>query len=225
MSISFKMQKLITEVQKQPCLWNVHLPSYSDKPLKVKAWKIICRAIYPRTVENTADEKSKIAFIQKKWKSVRDYYTKQRKEFQSELVAGSKRKKYVYFDMLRFLEAKFDEENTLIGSWKEDSSDLNLTEDTSEGDKNPAIKQEELDLNEETTIKSDDVDLTPDLIHTEGSPLQHSRQDIDEDEMFLLSLLPSMRKLSPLQKMDFKLEVMNSLKKIQFSNASSRQHL
>jgi hypothetical protein len=53
------MEKLITEVEKQPCVWNVHHTSYSDKQMKMRAWQKICRVFYPQTEEYSADETNK----------------------------------------------------------------------------------------------------------------------------------------------------------------------
>ncbi|KAJ3626772.1 hypothetical protein MTP99_017242 [Tenebrio molitor] len=97
--------------------------------------------------------------------------------------------------MLQFLETKTERKRVRYEN----------EESTSPGREDPSL-EESVDVPEDPLIKTEDID-------------DYLTDKIDEDEMFLLSLLPSIRKLTPLQKMDFKLEVMGSLRRIQFSNS------
>ncbi|CAH1375864.1 unnamed protein product [Tenebrio molitor] len=117
--------------------------------------------------------------------------------------------------MLQFLETKTERKRVRYEN----------EESTSPGREDPSL-EESVDVPEDPLIKTEDIDdyltdSSPD--HGLDLSLQRSviekKPEIDEDEMFLLSLLPSIRKLTPLQKMDFKLEVMGSLRRIQFSNS------
>ncbi|XP_063923482.1 uncharacterized protein LOC135137687 isoform X2 [Zophobas morio] len=151
----------------------------------------------------------------KKWKSVRDYYIKQRKEVDG--AGFSKRKKYIYFDMLRFLESSsglkpISDRSDLPGSSiKPDELSQEDSLELSQEGKEDFIKQEEF---EEHDLSEPEPE--PELEQLCHSTFTTKRTEIDEDEMFLLSLLPSIRKLDPLQKLNFKLEVMKSLKNVQF---------
>ncbi|RZC33222.1 4-aminobutyrate aminotransferase, mitochondrial-like [Asbolus verrucosus] len=184
------VEKLIINVEKQPCIWNIHHKTYSDKQMKMKAWQRICRDFYPQWDEFSHDEaKLKTSYLQKKWKSIRDYYTKQRKEIannaHTSTPSGIRRKKYIYFDLLQFLEVINSDRNSNRNK-PEDRAMCENEDDEgaeelphSEDSQDPLIKTEELEDYSETEIT--DNYSQPQL--QQPSVMVERRQEIDEDEI------------------------------------------
>ena len=50
-----------------------------------------------------------------------------------------------------------------------------------------------------------------------------SQDDSDSDKQFLLSLLPQMKKMSEAQNFDFRLDIMNLVKRYRFATTSTVQ--
>ncbi|XP_062525718.1 uncharacterized protein LOC134199257 [Bombyx mori] len=71
-------QKIIVEVQKRPALYDTTLRQYSDRNVKNKLWE----EVYHNVVNNwmtlsEAEKKKKGSTIQKKWKNMRDSFSKE----------------------------------------------------------------------------------------------------------------------------------------------------
>lgn len=59
-------ERLIVEVEVRPGLYNLQLPEYSNRNVKVKLWEEVCQQIFPEWAnfeENEKTEKGKVVCI------------------------------------------------------------------------------------------------------------------------------------------------------------------
>lgn len=168
--------------------------------------------------------------IQKKWKNIRDYFRKQvqMNEKEKTIHYSRKRRKYIYFDQLLFLLP------TIQG--RDVSSNYNL-ERTDENDETEDyaiptnVENETVQSNESITVpnpkpkKEKREEMRP--MRYEDILLQIFNEkrvdEIDEDRNFLLSLVPSLKKLTDEQKFTVKSEFLNILKQ-QFLRSNLPHH-
>ncbi|KAF9409264.1 hypothetical protein HW555_004777 [Spodoptera exigua] len=93
-------ERLITEVRLREPLWNISHVLYKDRDAKLKAWQEVCEALFPNFDEMTLTEQKDIA---------RDAYTRSKAAIintKSGSGGGAIKKKYIYYDHMRFLDKK-----------------------------------------------------------------------------------------------------------------------
>ncbi|TKR88196.1 hypothetical protein L596_012478 [Steinernema carpocapsae] len=95
----FDIGQLIFHVREEPVLYNNRHPDYKDSGLKDEKWERLARNM-------NFDEGGKV--LCKKWKNVRDRYTKLSKAMKTGRPLDSKNK-WKYFDELTFLERYLEE--------------------------------------------------------------------------------------------------------------------
>ncbi|XP_063373768.1 uncharacterized protein LOC134661570 [Cydia amplana] len=99
---------LISLVEERPVLWDKTIEEYKDKDKKNSAWKEVCRSIFPTFDEQTNKEKTKIGNeVLKKWKNMKDNFTKYAKRLESLNKSGAgatKVKEYHFYKQLMFLK-------------------------------------------------------------------------------------------------------------------------
>ncbi|KAG8324434.1 hypothetical protein J6590_092352 [Homalodisca vitripennis] len=110
----FDTELFINEVSIRPPLWDLKLKDYSNRDLKSKLWIEVARIVLSNWEQMTNEEKNKeVKELQKKWRSLRDCFAREKKNLK--LPSGSsqkKKKKYVYFDQLLFLTANNTDRRT-----------------------------------------------------------------------------------------------------------------
>ncbi|XP_045459802.1 uncharacterized protein LOC123670346 [Melitaea cinxia] len=145
-------EKIIIEIEQWPCLWNLSDKSYSDKFLKQTAWEKVAENCFEDWNNLTnKDKNNKRNFLQKKWKTVRDYYMREKKKENKERSgsAAKKRKSCPYFDFLQFLAVTKQSRNSSsnVASPKNTDNDSNVT-----GNNND---EEDYDKQSESTTPQD----------------------------------------------------------------------
>ncbi|CAH1999388.1 unnamed protein product [Acanthoscelides obtectus] len=96
-------ESFIREVRARSVIWDSTLSGYSYKNEKRKAWRDLCRIFLEGFHDRTEAERCKLEIeLQKKWKNLRDCYTRELNK-QNNVGHTQLRKKYVFFDMLSFL--------------------------------------------------------------------------------------------------------------------------
>lgn len=160
-----------------------------------------------------------------KWKNIRTCF-KREYNIQATMAPGSKakkRRKYIHYDQLSFLLPTVDskEENSNIIfrnsksiDWKQcnsvETEKTTARPSTSYGPKRPSQPYEEVSVEKPSRKPSKSYEET--LLQM----LQEKRNEeneIDEDRYFLLSLLPSFRKLNEEQKFMAKTEILNVIRR------------
>ncbi|KAF0749789.1 MADF domain-containing protein, partial [Aphis craccivora] len=75
----YSTEKLISEVQNYPCLWDMSSKEYSDKDLKKSCWRKVAEVVYSTNWNNfsSAEKEEKVNELRnKKWRHIRDAYNK-----------------------------------------------------------------------------------------------------------------------------------------------------
>ncbi|KAB0805403.1 hypothetical protein PPYR_02373 [Photinus pyralis] len=165
----------ISAIEQFPAIWDLSNEEYSNKTVKRNAWE----AVILKFGNLTEPEKKVIGNTYKrKWKSLRDSYSrelaKQKKEFKSG-SAAKPRKKYIFFEQLRFLN------NAAVSSHEDTIDAANHEND-----------EEEISEVVEKNSKS-------------------SEFEVDDDKLFLLSLLSDLKCIPAHLKLNAKSQLMGVL--------------
>ncbi|XP_034829606.1 uncharacterized protein LOC123868198 [Maniola jurtina] len=190
----FDTERFITEIQNRPCIWNLSSEEYSNRVLKQSGWNEIAVILYDdwQNLEESTKVK-KIKDLQKKWKGLRDYYTREKNK-DSSLKSGSgapKKRKTPYLDMLQFLNVSRASNQTSSNISAETSSNSSTMYDE---------KKKKMTVFQEALLKSMD-----------------KNRESDPDMNFLLNILPEMKTMSPTQNFEFRFEVMKLIKNIKYN--------
>ncbi|XP_072934183.1 uncharacterized protein [Epargyreus clarus] len=206
--MSFGTERFITEVQNRPCIWNILSEEYSNRVLKQSAWNEIAEILYAdwQNLEES-NKRKRIQDLQKKWKGLRDYHSREKNK-DSSLKSGSgapKKRKTPYLNMLQFLNVSRANNQTSSNIIAETSSDSEINENdymssstNSEGNRSTP-KPKKLTMFQEALLKSMD-----------------KKKENDPDMNFLLTILPEMKTMTPTQNFEFRFEVMKLIKNIKY---------
>lgn len=164
-----------------------------------------------------------------KWKNIKDKFRKCLNENNSSKSGdpAKKKQKYVYFDILQFLLPVM-KERPISGNITGDENLTPTTVDsvennTSDSDHYHRIRQRPTRTsniqNVDTALQSDSSTKLLELLKERNDrELEDMR---DEDTLFLLSLVPSLKKLSPLMKMRTKIEIMTAIENNSYVDRSN----
>ncbi|KAL4709482.1 hypothetical protein ACJJTC_012819 [Scirpophaga incertulas] len=203
------VEHLIIAVQERPPLWNKHSKEYSDRNLKTRLWQEICENIVPKWVElSNQNKKKQGADIQRKWKNLKDCFSRElaaQKKSESG-QSGRKKRKYIYFDELSFLIP--------ITTPRETSGNISSIEEcaNSETQSDDDISQEKQNSRQAiyrrktgTQARKENTD------EEELLNILRKKQIHDEDVSFAEMLIPMLRKLNDDQKLYAKIEILNAM--------------
>ncbi|XP_028043192.1 uncharacterized protein LOC114252765 [Bombyx mandarina] len=203
-------QKIIVEVQKRPALYDTTLRQYSDRNVKNKLWE----EVYHNVVNNwmtlsEAEKKKKGSTIQKKWKNMRDSFSKELAIQRGKSGQGAiKKKKYVHFDSLLFLVPSLQKRETSsnIEFTSQDNPDTDLSETLplTNSNRTPSSKKA-------SKSRSSCEDYEQKLLNFLNT--KENACEYDEDINFSQMIVPMLRKLNDDQKHFAKVEIMNILQK------------
>ncbi|XP_049882272.1 uncharacterized protein LOC126378131 isoform X1 [Pectinophora gossypiella] len=101
-----KSNLIVTEVQKRPCLFDTNHPNYGDRAEKARCWEEVCESVVPGwTALGLAEKFAAGKEVQKRWRSIRDSYTKAYRQgkcvLPEQCPVGSRR--YQYHSQMSFL--------------------------------------------------------------------------------------------------------------------------
>ncbi|KAJ8984724.1 hypothetical protein NQ317_004988 [Molorchus minor] len=124
----FQIVELIKLVEQHPLLWNPMHTSHNNKHARIKAWDAVAVKCFAAWGEMTEEERTgAVAEIKNKWKNIKDTYAKDKRKRRT---GKGRRKKYIYADILKFLNypktmhMPFIEDDPQP---KEEPSDINIT--------------------------------------------------------------------------------------------------
>lgn len=160
--------------------------------------------------------------LKRKWSNCRDYYKKDTQKLKSISTgsAAKKGKRYVYADILCFLDKVVKRRNHEGNYEADDNDEQSVTdaEDEHEEQRDVRIRIALGNIKTENIHKNNNSD-------EESEPKKKKTQDAtknyDDDEKYLLSFSSDMKKMTHLQKIDFKLGMMLLLKNIFKENANN----
>lgn len=130
--------------------------------------------------------------------------------------AAAKKRKTPYVEMLRFLDVLREMRPTtsnIEAEFYETSGEENQLQETGSESSNFSSKR----------ASRKDQSMTMFQRSLINSMEKSSQDDSDSDKQFLLSLLPQMKKMSEAQNFDFRLDIMNLVKKYRFATTSTVQ--
>ncbi|XP_048505621.1 uncharacterized protein LOC105684590 isoform X2 [Athalia rosae] len=227
-----KSKRHASEIQKRPAIYDVNCEEYNDRNAKMDAWEEMCRVMVTNwnnlnNEERNAEEKN----LRGKWRNIRDYFMKELKLQRSQKSgpAARKRKKYIYFDQLYFLLPTVENKNfrdsvqiTKSSPQHQDSdSEMDnpvieeydfppIQPSTSRNYNNVAMNLHESNMRGrysnqicEAPLNSFDNDVH-DMLSPHSQPMIHEE---DYDRMFLLSLLPMMKQVPDVKKLDVRIQM------------------
>ncbi|CAH2227181.1 uncharacterized protein LOC120633789 [Pararge aegeria] len=202
---------IIREVQKWPVLYVKDNPERANLHFKNKVWNEIAKALFTDWETYTDWEKeSKVTDLMKKWRNLRDTFKRQL-EAEKKIREGHniKKKTYVYFKhMLYLLPHIAPSENGTSDPVVEPKLNEFFTRQAKRkgSEKKKSLKKKKR-LDKHATIKSV---IIPDL----PSKSTDKEEMIDEDKHFLMSLVPSFKRMSDDEKLEAKVEILKVIKGI-----------
>ncbi|XP_022836217.1 uncharacterized protein LOC111363608 [Spodoptera litura] len=102
-------ERLITEVRLRPVIWDLSHVFYKDRDARISAWQEVCKELIPDFDDKSESEKKDIdKQVQQRWKTARDAYVRCKATLKNipSGSGGKKRKTYVYFEFMKFLDNK-----------------------------------------------------------------------------------------------------------------------
>ncbi|KAF9804545.1 hypothetical protein SFRURICE_014453 [Spodoptera frugiperda] len=235
-------EALILAVKKRPALYNKNDRFYyNNKKHKSKLWFEVCKEVFstwdsfqPQTKVEQGHE------LQKRWKSLRTCFTRElslQKREQEEPTKKRKRKRYEYFNMMSFLLETGGEDDEGTSNTVKDCESDDSSSDPLESIKNePSVYESSLQTDNsahfeiETEIPAQAGTTTASYlrpVYDRSENLEDKILDMlkeikkdeeDEDRQFMLSLVPSFRKLKAKQKFEARIEILRVLKDITFQD-------
>ncbi|XP_069618175.1 uncharacterized protein [Ranitomeya imitator] len=101
---------LIILIQERPEIWDQRDPNYANRAVKQAAWRSVCGSLFPQYDQQPrAAQRQIMDDVTTRWRSIRDQYRRERQQREkSGAGAPPKKKKYIYFDRLTFLNPSMD---------------------------------------------------------------------------------------------------------------------
>ncbi|KAM4695624.1 uncharacterized protein WCC33_014423 isoform 3-T3 [Rhinophrynus dorsalis] len=224
-----KTDVLIAEVQKRPALYDRHLTEYRDKIKRRDMWDEVCERVIPEWHECTDEEKSsKAKEVQTRWRSLKDCFRRELILQKKEGKDGSlptKRKQYVFFERLLFLLPILDTEpNRGNGSESRATSKASLEKSDGSDTElvaSPCVQQvtvtrppaKKYKRHKATEMAEFEDEIIGFMEKMKNLKELSKEEEKDEDKLFLLSLLPAMKRVPKEKKMDLKIEMMQVLQR------------
>ncbi|XP_064108274.1 uncharacterized protein LOC135216735 [Macrobrachium nipponense] len=206
-------ERLIKEVEKRPALYDFKLKDYCDKHVRRKLWTEVCEAVFSDWNYLTSEtKKDKGLLLQRRWKSLRECFRRELKAQQGMPGdGGSNRKKYMHFDQLLFLISTLDERPACSNY---SASQCDLAEELGEG--TIEVTPPNLETPERPQEQSKTKDKAKKSYEKPIDVLKNKAQeDTDEDEYFLMSLLPKFKKFNDDQRFEAQLEILKIMRGLQ----------
>ncbi|XP_055638632.1 uncharacterized protein LOC129776800 isoform X1 [Toxorhynchites rutilus septentrionalis] len=209
LTVETSILDLIEEVEQRPALYQKGLKEYSDANFKKKLWDEVCEAVVVGWNRLSAEDKiNKGRDVQKKWANLRTCFRRELNAQKNTKPGKTSfmRRKYVYFEQLLFLLPYMENRHT-EGNLEEDNSQENVEDDEAGGPSTSTpIRQRKKRHNVSKHTDLDEILLKP-----------FNETNTDEDVNFAMSLVPSLQNLTPEEKLDAKIGILNVFKQIRLA--------
>ncbi|XP_063794388.1 bromodomain-containing protein 4-like isoform X2 [Pseudophryne corroboree] len=228
------IDQLIHMVQDRPELYDPKVPSYADRYKKRKAWEEICSAVVPDWELCSEKEKNiKAKEIQTRWRSLKDCFRREltlQKKLEKSGIPTSRRRKYVHYDGLLFLEPTMKLRD--IKDPVEILQPIDVEQVASPTQppppppplppppppppppaSTPAPTPAAPKRNKKKAANTSESEWEKHLLSVMNTLKKKTEQKSDPDEIFLRSLLPFVKKVPEHQKIDMQLSMMHVVKK------------
>ncbi|XP_023025883.2 uncharacterized protein [Leptinotarsa decemlineata] len=196
----------IREVQLRPAIWDPSCDDYSDKKRRRECWEELTYLFLAKSNISTpvteAEREIFTRLLQKRWKNVRDCFTRELMKYKG---VGPRRSTYLYFKQLSFLKDVV----------KPDNRRAKMKSSIAETRR--VVKQEP----QFTSIPNGNFcrDTTPENPNDPLASTKEAEVHLEEDcdRMFLLSLLKPLKKIPEDKRFDVKMEIMQVIHIAQLS--------
>ncbi|KAG8221991.1 hypothetical protein J437_LFUL003371 [Ladona fulva] len=231
--------RLIHEVKKYPCMYDLKDPNYKDMDHRRSTWEVICRAVYEKAWDDfkQPQRKEAAADVQKRWKALRDAFTKAYKMIKardSVNGSGKRRRPYVYSNQLEFLIPFINPRSDFQNSEVHDFDDLSIENTDSKPAVSYAANSPQQVIKSAQPFTTQQITTPPTTPHNHREESQRLKRkseegleieppekvakdsknmDEDPDKMFLLSLLPSFKRIKEAERLDVQIEILQCIKR------------
>ncbi|XP_067296468.1 uncharacterized protein [Pseudorasbora parva] len=219
-------EKLIQTVYAYPVLYNVSLHDYRSSERRVNAWREVAASVGLSVVE-----------CKRRWKTIRDRYIRERRLCKLKREEGGRRLHYwPHRESLSFLDAHIRKRKRLsAGSAPEDLEDGSALDSPEESLLEPSLELKAPPV-EKPELRAAPLQLVPQLApirplllcahppglkgapagaselssHTperEPQSCGKAERAFDEDELFLLSYVPALKRLTPQKRAAAKMQI------------------
>ncbi|KAM5135995.1 uncharacterized protein ACMZJ9_018509 [Mantella aurantiaca] len=212
---------LISEVKKRPAVYDQTEDDYSDRNKKQRCWEEICAVLVPGWEESTQLEKCRKAKeIQTRWRSLKDCFRRELHLQKKESRGGSspaKRKRYMFYDQLTFLEPMLMRRST---SGKASDTPESPKSEGSDSEPPQSPLPERIPLVSETPRPKKTKggakglgDFESQIIDMVDCLKKRRDNETDDDYMFVQSLIPYLKKVPEQKKIDLQIDMLRLVKR------------
>ncbi|KAL0810638.1 hypothetical protein ABMA28_010747 [Loxostege sticticalis] len=230
-----KSNLIVSEVQKRPCLFDTNDPFYGDKTEKLRCWEEVCECVVPGWLGLTLTEKFAAGKeVQKRWRSIRDSYTKAYRQgkcvLPEQCPPGSRR--YQYHRQMSFLLRALQNKKPKYESLSDTYSNSPQHPPPEDIPKLNAELEKPLDLKTkpdkpEIVDKPETVDKCNQAAIAQEKPIELKNPSLeikidansilpddhfDDDKLFMNSLLPLFKKMDDDTRLLCRIEVLKIIR-------------
>ncbi|XP_015188015.1 PREDICTED: uncharacterized protein LOC107072525 isoform X2 [Polistes dominula] len=229
---NINIEEFISQIEARPAIWELSSDDYNKKAAKKYAWEEVITKFYPQFERTSSSERNNIALrFQRKWKSLRDCYSRELLKIKKEKGAPANRKRYRYYNQLSFLQTVVKPISVIenvdncsqmltVPIKKETEEQRRDTEASiksgSRNKKSTSSSDMKQVLEEDTKLSEENqmfVNVAEKLIRERCQETMEK----DEDTLFALSLVAELKKIPDDIKFDVKCELLKVFKKARFS--------
>ncbi|XP_043075634.1 MADF and BESS domain-containing protein [Puntigrus tetrazona] len=197
-------ERLIAAVSDYPELYNSTINSYKDAARKAKAWRAVSLQ-----VEIPEED------CRRRWKSLRDMFIKDKRAEQRRRASGTSHRSWKYSWQMSFL-TPFIQSRSLAADEPEEDRDEEDKEEERTADGNPAFVVQDFEGDHGMLDGSSHYSASGSQGSGRKRKWQMEANEDLEDEMFLFSLLPYLRRLPYAKKSAVKLKIHQLLYEAEF---------
>ncbi|XP_035445287.2 uncharacterized protein LOC118272742 [Spodoptera frugiperda] len=213
--MSFDTANFIMEVKNRPCLWDSTSTDYSDRNLKSKCWNELVDIFKEKDVMTKQEKHQLVYTLQKRWKGIRGCFTRElnRQKSLKSGNTGPRKSEYVFFKQLLFLQkvvALREPEVVEEREVPEPSTDSETTDrevETTDLD----LQQDRLPKRIKTKQETEEDQFLIALKRSIKRREEYKALNQDEDRLFMLSLVGTLKQVPPHKKMATKIKIMSVL--------------
>ncbi|CAH1984562.1 unnamed protein product [Acanthoscelides obtectus] len=238
------VELFIDAIEKRPSLWDSSSGDYKNRQLKRDDWKEVCEIVIQKFGEKDEKERQEIGReVQLKWKSLRDAYVRTIRQSKGKKSGASAKavKTYIYAKQLGFLRkvtGSRQTESSLPSTSREGQEDMDVSKDINDMQSTSSdVQHTQFDSQMETgrtpsrstLYRRKKSDLESKLAsyidsHNRQPALAIQSQPQETDDMaFFRSLQASLDTLTPNEKLNFRIEVMQLLSR--YTNKQPNQYI
>ncbi|KPJ06467.1 hypothetical protein RR48_14206 [Papilio machaon] len=205
--MTFDTERFITEIENRPAIWDTSSDEYSNRHLKKKSWEEVVQIFKEKDGMTKQEKKYMGDVLQKKWKSIRGCFMREiarQKAVRSGNGVGPRKSEYIYFKQLKFLKkVMVTRQSTQPSEIEEEHSQNDLDTDQS--------RPQQQHLNKGINSESGNDPLQEFLYKPIEQRDSYDFAEQDEDKMFLLSLVSTLKKVPEHKKIATKIRMMSLL--------------